>query len=613
MGMILRFIDKDTLAFKSVVLGCSLWDEDHNAAGTALMIRKVLERWDLTDEDVDMATTDNASVMIACIRDHFPEWTRLACTPHTLQLPLTRQLEGSYKAVPMAREEGGRRSETTVQQWQGPGPEKVHHLFKRVRVVTNFHTNRPNSKLKHILHNRAVENGEVEGERVGSFLKPASTRWTGLYVMGKALYQNNDYTLKFSYDHPLATDCCLAREDYHLLGQVLAVLEPFTAAMDIFQNTDDVSISLIYPELLVIIKTLDDMEGEIEVGGKSMPVASLDPSVEALRKGLRNDLFSRFFSMQDGTAGEVYKHFITYGSAAYLDPRNILAQSLFHTPTSDGRNLFHHMGTALLALCNKHKAGIVTFLQRELARNPTAPWVTRAALFSGGGTARKAAEGDRGGAPAADGGGDPPPAKRAKNWRNQMAADFLVGNRAAGDVGAGGVGNGSGVGGGGSGSLLIKEEMVHALLKEETEKYAVYWTAERVQIHGFPLPDMENCPLKQFWMMHRETMPVLSFLAHLILSIRPSSADVERLFSVSGFVFTHLRQSLDDVRFDDLMIIKGNWDNTFLELSKEEQDSKKARGVAKNKAISAALKEVHAAKKPGTKQLQRTLLGGIVS
>jgi hypothetical protein len=271
------------------------------------------------------------------------------------------------------------------------------------------------------------------------------------------------------------------------------------------------------------------MQGEIDVGSKSMPVASLDPSVQALRKGLRDDLFSRFFSMQDGTAGEVYKHFITYGSAAYLDPRNIPAQALFHTPTSDGRSLFHHMGTALLALCNKNKAGIVTFLQREVARNPTAQWVTRAALLSSAGAAPRAAGGDREGAPFAGGGGDPPPAKRAKrakNWRDEMAAAFLVGDRAAGDGGAGGVGHGSGVGSGGSRPLLIKEEMVNALLKEETEKYAVYWTAECVRIHGFPLPAMKNCPLKQFWIMHRETMPVLCFLAHLVLSIRRRRATV---------------------------------------------------------------------------------------
>jgi len=265
--MILRFIDKDTLVFKSVVLGCMLWDEDHDAVGTAEMMRKVVDRWDLTDADVDMATTDNASVMIASIREHFLDWTRLACTPHTLQLPLTRQLQGSYAAVPVARLEGGRRSETLEQQWKGAGPEKVHHLFKRVRVVTNFHTNRPNSKLQHILYNRAVANGEVEGERVGCFLKPAETRWTGLYLMGKALYKNHAYTLKFSYDNSGAADCCLALDDYQLLAQVLAVLEPFTAAMDIFQNTDDVSISLVYPELLQIVKALEDVEEEIERGG----------------------------------------------------------------------------------------------------------------------------------------------------------------------------------------------------------------------------------------------------------------------------------------------------------------------------------------------------------
>jgi len=45
---------------------------------------------------------------------------------------------------------------------------------------------------------------------------------------------------------------------------------------------------------------------------------------------------------------------------------------------------------------------------------------------------------------------------------------------------------------------LIKEGMVDALLREEMEKYAVYWTAQHVHVHGFPLPDMKSCPSSSF-------------------------------------------------------------------------------------------------------------------
>lgn len=65
---------------------------------------------------------------------------------------------------------------------------------------------------------------------------------------------------------------------------------------------------------------------------------------------------------------------------------------------------------------------------------------------------------------------------------------------------------------------------------------------------------------------------------------------------------------MDDVRSDGLMLIKGNWDNIFLEFSKEEQDAKKARGVARNKVIGAAMKEAHAAKKAGSKKLAQKML-----
>jgi len=588
MGMILRFVDKDTLEFMSVVLGCMLWDEDHDAAGTAAMMRKVFERWGITHEDVDMACTDNASVMKACIRDHFGGWKWLGCTPHTLQLPLTRLLEGKYQTVHVAGPDGGRRSETTQQQWAGPGPERVHLLFKSARRVMNFHTNRPNSKLQHLLHNMAVAAGE-EGEHVRAFIKPGETRWTGLYLMGTALRDNHDYTVQFSYKNPGASDCCLTPEEYRLLCQVLAVLEPFANAMNIFQTTDSVAISLIYPELLHIIATLE--AAEVYVGEECVPVASLDPAVVDLRQQLRAELNERFFHW-DGTTGEVYKNFTLYGSAAYLDPRNIGTQEQFQTVMADGRTIFHHMGKALYALGIQNKAEIAAFLQRELARSPHAPWVARATTLDGGGAAPAAAAA----AAARTPGDGPPPAKRSRDWRSQMTARLLGGGGSGSGVGGSGGGGAGGVGGGVLRPLVMKEEWVSTLLLEEMEKYARLWADAHLRVHGLPLPKEDMCPLKLFWALHRESMPVLCFLAHTTLSIRPSSADCERLFSTAGFVYDERRQCLDEVRLDDLLVIKGNWDAKYLEFAKEEQEAKKAARLDHNKAISAAMKEAHAAK-----------------
>ncbi len=502
MGMILRFVDKDTLEFMSVVLGCMLWTEDHDAAGTAAMMRKVFERWGITEEDVDMACTDNAAVMKACVRDHFPSFKWYGCTPHTLALPLSRLLEGKYQAVPVAGPEGGRRSETTQQQWAGPGPERVHLLFKSARRVMNFHTNRPNSKLQHLLHNMAVAAGEEEGGHVRAFIKPAETRWTGLYLMGTALRDNHEYTVQFSYKNPGATDCCLTPGEYQLLCQVLAVLEPFAHAMNVFQTTDSVAVSLIYPELLHIISTLD--AAEMYVGEECVPVASLDPAVVELRKKLRAELYQRFFHW-DGTTGEVYKNFTLYGSAAYLDPRNIGTQEQFQTVLADGRSIFHHMGKALYALGLQSKAEIAAFLQRELARSPQAPWVTRARSLEGGGAAPAAAA-----AAAAQAHSDgPPPAKRSRDWRSQMTAK-LLGGGGSGGGGGGGAGGAGGVGGGNSRPLVIKEEWVSTLLWEEMEKYARFWTEAHLRVHGLPLPQEDMCPLKQFWSLHRESMSCAS-------------------------------------------------------------------------------------------------------
>ncbi len=61
------------------------------------------------------------------------------------------------------------------------------------------------------------------------------------------------------------------------------------------------------------------------------------------------------------------------------------------------------------------------------------------------------------------------------------------------------------------------------------------------------------------------------------------------------------------MRLDDLLIIKGNWNAKYLKFTKEEQDQKKAARAAHNKAISAAMKEAHAAKKGKAKR--QTKLG----
>lgn len=96
------------------------------------MMKQVLADWGIEVTQMDMECTDNASVMISYIANHFKGWERLACNPHTLQLSLTDVLVGSYKEE-YVLVEGGTRTETTKRKvWARKGPE-VALVFRRVR------------------------------------------------------------------------------------------------------------------------------------------------------------------------------------------------------------------------------------------------------------------------------------------------------------------------------------------------------------------------------------------------------------------------------------------------------------------------------------------------
>ena len=156
--------------------------------------------------------------------------------------------------------------------------------------------------------------------------------------------------------------------------------------------------------------------------------------------------------------------------------------------------------------------------------------------------------------------------------------------------------------------LCITKEVVTQLLKEDLVAYGHLWKPEYIAAHGLPL-DEEECPIKSFWglMKNRESMPVLCFLAHVILSLPPSSADTERIFSDSGFTFGERRQCLDAQRLDDLMVVKGNWDDIHLKFTKEEEEKKRKKRVEHNNNIGKGVKEAHAVKVQQKKMVQKKI------
>lgn len=265
---------------------------------------------------------------------------------------------------------------------------------------------------------------------------------------------------------------------------------------------------------------------------------------------------------------------------------------LLKLSTSDASIFFHHMHTALNMLAGDHVNGIISFHKRELERTPQAEWVTFGTLPAGLGRGASVEQ-----AGARQAGGGLPPAKRPRSVfaaRAALGAELRGGGATRGDGGAGATA------GGGVGpvekKLEITREMVVQLLKEEVVKYGALWSEDHIKVHGFALTD-DKCPLKSFWALKRDSMPVLCFLAHLMLSIPPSAADTERFFSKSGYTFSDRRLCLDAQRLDDMMIVQGNWNEMFLAKSEKEKEDEKKKQAEANAKRAEGMKEYHANKK----------------
>ena len=62
----------------------------------------------------------------------------------------------------------------------------------------------------------------------------------------------------------------------------------------------------------------------------------------------------------------------------------------------------------------------------------------------------------------------------------------------------------------------------------------------------------------EFWKVYEKVFPCLARLAKKYLSIQASSAAVERMFSISGHIFSLKRRRLGYVFFSDLVFLKLN-------------------------------------------------------
>jgi hypothetical protein len=67
-----------------------------------------------------------------------------------------------------------------------------------------------------------------------------------------------------------------------------------------------------------------------------------------------------------------------------------------------------------------------------------------------------------------------------------------------------------------------------------------------------------DLPALEFWKKEERSFPYLAKIAKTYLGIQASSAAVERMFSISGHIFSLKRRRLGEVMFSDLVYLKLN-------------------------------------------------------
>ena len=79
-------------------------------------------------------------------------------------------------------------------------------------------------------------------------------------------------------------------------------------------------------------------------------------------------------------------------------------------------------------------------------------------------------------------------------------------------------------------------------------------------ISFFVLSNVTELPALEFWKKEESSFPYLAKIAKKYLGVQASSVAVERMFSISGHIFSLKRRRLGDIMFADLVYTKLNED-----------------------------------------------------
>ena len=76
-----------------------------------------------------------------------------------------------------------------------------------------------------------------------------------------------------------------------------------------------------------------------------------------------------------------------------------------------------------------------------------------------------------------------------------------------------------------------------------------------------PLPEgvaASTVDLLSWWRVHQEQLPLLSYLARVVMCVPVASSSSERVFSLSGRLVTPARNRLDPTKVEAMVLITAN-------------------------------------------------------
>ena len=240
----------DEWKLESNVLCTSEIAERHTGANIASRIREVLEVWNIQDTHVSAVVTDNAANMTAALSSL--EWSHLPCFAHTLQLAVNKGLDAN-----------------SLNQLSSLARKLVGH-FKHSALAT-------------VALRQKQEQMSVPKHHL---VQDVVTRWNSTFLMFQRLLEqrwvvyavlHDERGSQSQYKHLL-----LKEEQWNLMEQMVAVLEPLQIATTALCETQIVSCSLIYPVINGLLKNhLVSGEGDL-------------PTVRRFKEIVAQDIQKRF-------------------------------------------------------------------------------------------------------------------------------------------------------------------------------------------------------------------------------------------------------------------------------------------------------------------------------